>query len=724
MTNKVIPFFKSLINSYGQVLFTNNKYASLFILIATFFDPQTGFSGLLALIVAQLFAFILDLPKHLTHSGLFGFNALLVGLGLGNFYQFSNWFPFWIIGSAFLCLIVSVWVYNLFSQKGLPFLSLPFLITFWIVELAANKNIYLLPNTDSIYLLNRLFDAGGQTLLNSVYTFKYHFPELVSGFISDLGSLFFQRNILAGIPLAIALIISSRISFLLAVIGYSFGYIISTALGVEHLFFTTGIGFNFILISIALGGFFVVPDKVALFTLPFIALITSFLGFGLISFFQKLDLMVYSLPFTVVVWMILVMYRYTKIKGLNLVTIQQYSPEKHLFDFQNYITRFSNVMPIPVSLPIWGEWFVSQAHDGNITHKGDWKEAWDFVLIDNEKRTYKLPGASVEDYYCYNKPVVSPADGYIENIIDGITDNAIGDTDLNKNWGNSIIIKHAFGLYTQLSHIKSGSYYNYIGDYVRAGQIIATCGSSGRSPEPHLHFQVQTTPHLGSKTISYSLSNYLIKLSNNQFKYVASGIPKMGELVSRLQTNLMLSTTFSFEVGTKISSKFSINSQKTEEFTWFVLANENDKKYIWCEKTDSFAWFEKSDCVTFFTSFTGDKNGPLYLLFLSLYRVIHGYYSQINIVDDISRSYLPYSTQNWIKEFIAPILKLKGLKYSSTHFEIDSELKTTKVIKFIRIGVLGRQPILSTEMIVGVNKISFPKINFKKNQYALVCDIY
>jgi murein DD-endopeptidase MepM/ murein hydrolase activator NlpD len=39
------------------------------------------------------------------------------------------------------------------------------------------------------------------------------------------------------------------------------------------------------------------------------------------------------------------------------------------------------------------------------------------------------------------------------------------------------------------------------GQPVRRGELLGLCGSSGRSPRPHLHFQLQAAPQLGAPTL-------------------------------------------------------------------------------------------------------------------------------------------------------------------------------------------------------------------------------
>jgi len=169
-----------------------------------------------------------------------------------------------------------------------------------------------------------------------------------------------------------------------------------------------------------------------------------------------------------------------KASGLDLVTIQQFSPEKNHYKHFNRVARFKSETYFHFALPIMGEWSISQGHEGKITHKGDWKYAWDFDIRDEKGNTYRLPGIELEDYYCYNLPVVAPAHGSVVQIIDGFDDNKIGDVDMEHNWGNTIIIKHGEYMYSKLSHLKKDTFKVRQGDYVKKGDVVAHCGSSGK----------------------------------------------------------------------------------------------------------------------------------------------------------------------------------------------------------------------------------------------------
>ena len=87
---------------------------------------------------------------------------------------------------------------------------------------------------------------------------------------------------------------------------------------------------------------------------------------------------------------------------------------------------------------------------------------------------------------------------------------------------------YAIRSYYELSHLKNGSIKVKKGDSVIKGQPLATLGNSGRSPYPHLHFQVQAFQYVGSKTIKYPIGNYLTN-DRGKFDMKFFDLPQSGE---------------------------------------------------------------------------------------------------------------------------------------------------------------------------------------------------
>jgi murein DD-endopeptidase MepM/ murein hydrolase activator NlpD len=60
--------------------------------------------------------------------------------------------------------------------------------------------------------------------------------------------------------------------------------------------------------------------------------------------------------------------------------------------------------------------------------------------------------------------------------------------------GNHVILDLGNGAYAAYAHLQRGSLTVREGERVHAGQVLARCGNSGNSSEPHLHFQLMDGP--------------------------------------------------------------------------------------------------------------------------------------------------------------------------------------------------------------------------------------
>ncbi|MGY3202692.1 M23 family metallopeptidase [Streptomyces sp. TE5632] len=60
--------------------------------------------------------------------------------------------------------------------------------------------------------------------------------------------------------------------------------------------------------------------------------------------------------------------------------------------------------------------------------------------------------------------------------------------------GNHLVLDLGDGTFAAYAHGRRGSFAVREGDRVRAGQVLARCGNSGNSSEPHLHFQLMDGP--------------------------------------------------------------------------------------------------------------------------------------------------------------------------------------------------------------------------------------
>jgi murein DD-endopeptidase MepM/ murein hydrolase activator NlpD len=364
---------------------------------------------------------------------------------------------------------------------------------------------------------------------------------------------------------------------------------------------------------------------------------------------------------------------------LVLSPVQHFSPEINLYTYINNVDRLSKSRFFSLHLPFWGEWTVSQGYDGEYTHKGDWSKAVDFVLTDEMKSTHGQLSRQCENYYCYNKPVVAPADGLIVGIVDNIADNEPGKVNTHQNWGNTIIIKHLNDLFTQMSHLKSGSFKVRTGDYVKQGDMLALCGNSGRSPEPHLHIQAQTTSLQGAKTLEYPFAYFLQKTAGKHL-LKSFTIPSEGDIISNVTTDPLLKASFDFEPGRIMKFKYKKGKEEEKVASWEVFTDAWNNKYLFCADTQSAAYFINDGTMFYFTSFYGDHSSLLYYFYLTAYKVLLGYYPNIEVHDQFPLHIIRKNKLSlWIHDLIAPFYQYQVTGYINKQVWSDLSVNPTQM---------------------------------------------
>jgi len=727
MENKRVRFFlEAYINSYSQLFFSDNKIFAFLILLSTFIDPTTGLSGALGIIISILFSYWIGLDRNSIKFGSYSFNGLMVGLALGITYQWNIQFAISLVCASILTVLIYVLLQNISFKYKVPVMSLPFLLSLWIVMLSFRMfNRIELENETSSALQSSWFGMNINFLTSLSEKLNDLFPSFFVVYFKSISAIFFQYNFLAGFLAAIGLLIYSRIAFTLSFIGFSIGYLFYFYMaGTFTPLLYSYIGFNFILTAITLGGYFVIPSKrsyalVIIATLVIAILISTF-SVLLYSF----QLPLFSLPFNIaiILFMMLLNSR-VKINGLSIVINQLFSPEKNLYYFHNRIERYKNETYIHMHPPFFGEWNISQGFNGKFTHKEDWRYAWDFVVTDEMKHTFKLPGTEVTDFFCYNLPVLAPASGTIWNVIDGINDNEIGDVDIYNNWGNTIIIKHTDFLFSKLSHLKKGSITKKIGDYVQRGEFIATCGSSGRSPEPHIHFQLQSTPYVGSKTMLYPISYYMTKNENknvfHSFEY-----PEENQIISRVETTQLLTEGFNFIPGVTMKFEYQKNNSQKEISNWEVFTDAANKSYLFCSETKSFAYFINNGTIQYFTDFIGDHSSLLFHFYVAANKILLGYYQDAIVTDTLPLTDFFNGFNRTIQDFVAPFYMYLKTEYHSDFLSIDDTVNPKEIKIHSSAKVKSGDSVLKEinyELFISNHKISEFKIISNKETITATC---
>lgn len=150
-----------------------------------------------------------------------------------------------------------------------------------------------------------------------------------------------------------------------------------------------------------------------------------------------------------------------------------------------------------MSLPFAGEWYVFWGGDSkeanyHVINKAQ-KNAFDFVIVDREGKSYKTDGRENDDYYAFGKEIIAPCDGEIVLAVDGVKENKVGTMNAIFPTGNTVILATINQEYLVFAHFKQYSVRVKQGDKIRKGQLLGLCGNTGNSSEPHLHFHIQNT---------------------------------------------------------------------------------------------------------------------------------------------------------------------------------------------------------------------------------------
>lgn len=660
---------KATYNSYGQIFFSMQRWLAITMLFLSILDLRVGLGGLIAVIFTNMLSHLMGFSKEKIASGIYGFNAVFVGMSLlFKFYSTSSFLLFYFLGLV-LSFLVTVWLETLLSKNKLPVLTLPFVITSFIIDLSFGSfaSIEMIAPFDRFtVLLAKQMSVPWYDIVHILDNVQL--PQFVYYYFKTLASIFFTDSILVGALIFLAILLHSRIKSTVALLAFLFAFWASKILGFDLQQLTSNLaGTNYIFWGMAIGSFFIIPSIYSYLLVMGLTPVLFLFYASIEKLIAGIGLSSYTLAFSVLSILLLYMltHRYIS-KYFIFPFIQYYNPEKTVYKNHNYKERFGQDVPFKMNLPFFGEWKISQGYDDEITHLGNWGKALDFVITDDEGRTFSDFGSKKEDYYCYNKPVMAPADGYVYEISNITDDNEINEVNTQKNWGNTIIINHLNGLYSQISHLKKDSFMVRVGDYVTKGTVLASCGNSGRSPEPHLHFQMQLNPEIGAVTHPYPFGYFFEKTNDKPILHFGK-IPQKDMTVFNVESLDLLNNVLNFQPGKTLN--VTLNG---EEFEWNIATNQYNQTYIRCEKSNSTAYFVNDGTMFYFTDFEGKKNSALYLFYRSCYKLLLSDKRLIQITDHIPLiKELPLYIK-WLQDFIAPLVIVNKVNYTSCLNQMDN----------------------------------------------------
>ena len=298
----------ALLRGVGQVMFQNNPLTGLLFLVGILVNSlELAGAGLLGLAASTLAAYLLGADRTLIRNGLFGFNGVLVGIGLAFFLEFDLLLAGYIVLGAAVSTVVMMALANLLSTWDMPALTAPFVLTAWVLLFAVYQFAFLHP-TDLIAPLAPDPEAAVQTDLRALATGSggMTLANLANGLFRGVGEVMFQDNLLSGLIFLAGILVNSRVSAGFAVLGSAVGLGTALAMGADGSSVYHGLyGFNAVLCAIAIGGvFFVLTWRSALYAL--VAAVFSVPAFAAVAvLLSPIGMPALTAPFVLTTWLFL-----------------------------------------------------------------------------------------------------------------------------------------------------------------------------------------------------------------------------------------------------------------------------------------------------------------------------------------------------------------------------------------------------------------------------------
>lgn len=595
----------STLFSYSQIFFSNRRWFGFLVFCATFISPVNGSIILFSTLITNLIALILNYDEKKVREGFYGFNGLLFGAALSFFYKPNEYFLPILILFLLINFFIITSIENYFTFAfNLPGLSLPFLLSFYVFILF-NREMNLFETNRKMFSISQNLDL---------------LPSWLNSFFTNLGLIILQPHWISGLIIFLSILFFSRIMTVLILLGYLVSIFLMNIFSIQ-LASTLGIliSINSILVSVALGGSLVIPSNRSIILSFFSTLIVFVFTVVLYKILKNVNLNVFVLPFNFTVFLVVYALKFrSNTDKLVLLYFKPGSPEENYYYHINQRTRFERYKFINARLPFNGEWTVSQAFDGEFTHKAEWRYAFDFVITDEDNKTFRDSGTKLTDFHCYNLPVVAVYKGKVLKVVDSVEENEIGKINIKQNWGNTVIIDHGQGLFSAVSHLKKDSIKVKEGDEVEKGDIIGLCGNSGRSPEPHIHFQFQKNDKVGSSTIQFPFGHFLVN-RNNCFELMLYDYPVQNDKIQPLEIDNKVKDAFNFEFGDKYEVEFQSGEKSSKEI-WEVKIDPFNIPYIE-SSNGAIATFFNDDEVFYFTSYIGKRKDALYHFYMAAIRI-------------------------------------------------------------------------------------------------------
>jgi hypothetical protein len=389
-------------------------------------------------------------------------------------------------------------------------------------------------------------------------------PPLLALWLQSLGAVLLVPKAAAGILILCALLWHSRIATVVACSTLSaiLGMLQLTSPQPADALVQSACA-NGVVTALALGGVWLVPSRATTLVALGGGVLAAFFTLGSATPLYLVGLWPGFLPAAAALILVLSALRQRSEQAPpQLAQRAAENPEQLLLDHLAQLPVQAHVKGLSLTAPFHGTWLCTQGANGPFTHRGSFAHAYDFEICDEaEGALCRGEGDQLQDYHCFAQPVLAVADGTVVAIENALPNNAIGAVDSQRPWGNYVIVQHSPELFSLVAHLSPGTVTVYPGQYVQRATVIGYCGSSGQSPRPHLHFQLQSGPALGAATVPCKLQDLVIR-TGEQLRFAPLHEPAQGESLRQLTPDYALASAFDVPLGATLTYRVGHKTER------------------------------------------------------------------------------------------------------------------------------------------------------------------
>ncbi len=570
-----------ILDGYGSFFGLCHPLSRILIFICALLEPHAGILGIVGALSVILWRKLLRFESESERIEVI--NGILLGSLMGSLYGFQTGsFILTIAGSLLLILVSAIFSDTVGKTLKLPLLGLPYSAVAFL----------LLPMAHSIHLSAQAIQIP-------------RFLLIPCDAVLPLGAMYFNGTGFGGILVLLAFCLSSRYLAFLAIAASVASSFFLVALGLPTDSILSLVArMNAVLAACIIGGLFAVPGKRSVAVSVGAAVFAAGLTLALNQLLAHVGLPVLALPFVLVTYICMLVFNASRGPAWTYFWLTSPAlPEASLEQIQVAQARGVDFRSVALKAPFKGSWRVYQGFSGEHTHKGIWQYALDFFQTENNC-SFKTDGKELSDYYCYGKPVHSPAYGVVIDMKNDLPDNRPGEVDTLNNWGNYVLIRLDYGYYVILAHLQNSSIKVSAGARVVPGEIIAAVGNSGRSPQPHLHMHVQESAYLGSKTVPFHMTGILKHLTSQDL-YAMKACPEENSLISVPAPNNSMKRALRFSVGNRFLFEVELQNGSKAKRKLEITLDLAGQFWLASDSGARVAFFISDDLLAFY-----NRQGP------------------------------------------------------------------------------------------------------------------